>query len=132
MTTRHGFVALLSVLLLSAVAMLVAGGMLLRAVGGLNTSVSDDERLDAHLAATQCAEYALMNLRRSSRYLGNETLTLSNGDTCHILPIGGTGYQNRTVQTTSTVDGASRKISITVSRLVPLLLVTSWQEVADF
>ncbi|MBU1349050.1 hypothetical protein KJ781_03205 [Patescibacteria group bacterium] len=132
MTTRPGFIALISVLLLSAVAMLIAGGVLIRAVGGLNMSVTNEEQMDAHLGATQCMEHALMNLRRSSRYLGNETLALQGGHTCHILPVSGTGYYNRTIQATSTVDGATRKISVVVSRLVPVLLVTSWQEVADF
>jgi hypothetical protein len=131
-TYQEGFVALISVLALSAVAVTIGAGLVIRAVGQGNMSVTDDAGIRAEMAAQACAEQALMNLKNSTNYSGNETLTLSNGDTCRIRAVGGTGNTNRTVQTTSTVMTATRKIQVNVASINPTMSISSWQDVVDF
>jgi hypothetical protein len=132
MTTRPGFIALISVLIVCAVALLIGIGITLRAVGDLHIQTADEDALRAHMAVTSCAERGLIMLRQDLMYSGNETRTLGNGDTCHILPIAGLGNINRVMEATSTVNGATRKLHVVIYVVNPYLRASSWQEVADF
>lgn len=131
MKNAPGFIALISVIIISALALLIGIGVLTRALE--ESSIQDAEvyaaRADA--AATYCAETALMKLKSSQTYAGNETLAV-NGDTCRIRAVGGSGNADRTIQATSTVAGANRNIAITIQQIDPTLQITSWQDVANF
>lgn len=131
MTRSPGFIALISVLIMSALALLLGIGVLTRAFE--ESSIQDAQwyAARAEAAATYCAEAALMKLKSSQTYAGNETLIM-NGDTCRIRAVGGSGNSNRTIQATSTVMGANRNIAITVQQIDPVLQVSSWQDVANF
>lgn len=127
---QSGFIALISILIISALMLLVGVGMVLRAVGETRISIVSEHAARARAAVTSCAEYALMQLKNSSSYAGNQTLNIG-GDPCTILPIGGSGGANRTVQTTSTVNGATRNVFIRVQVIDPTMTVT-WQNVPTF
>ena len=132
LTTAPGFVALITVLIVMALGVLLAVGLSLRSVDSGNTLVADLDGVRAHYAASYCAEYALDRLKNSSSYVGNAMRILDNGDTCFIFAPGGSGNSNRTVRATSTVNGATKKIDIYINTIGPTMLISKWQEVADF
>lgn len=130
MTRSHGFVALISVLIISAICLLVGSGVLLRSIDEGNIAIAQEQAYRAHAAAAYCAEEALMQLQQNKFYAGNQTLTLFD-DTCRIRLITKSGA-TYTVQTTSTVMGATRKFSVLITKLRPTMIISSWQEVTDF
>ncbi len=130
-TFRPGYIALISVLILCAIALAVGIGLATRAVSQDQIDESRDATVRAYAAATACAEYALIGLKGSLLYAGNETRIYS-GDTCTILTIGGAGNLVRTVKTTSTVSGATRKILIQVEQVNPRMIISSWTDVVNF
>ncbi|MBU2509213.1 MAG: hypothetical protein ABII13_04240 [Patescibacteria group bacterium] len=129
---KPGFIALVTVLIVMALGVLLAAGLSLRSVDAGNIYIINLDGTRAHVAATHCAEYALSSLKAGSSYPGNETRILDNGDTCYIATPGGGGDSNRTVRTTSTVNGANRKIDIYIDTIGPYMEISKWQEVADF
>lgn len=131
MKNPPGYIALISVIIMSALAILIGVGVLTRALEESSIQDAQEYAARAEAAATHCAETALMKLKTSQAYAGNETLSV-NGDACRIRAVGGSGNENRTIQTTSTVMGASRNIAIYVQQIDPTLLVSSWQDVANF
>jgi hypothetical protein len=57
---------------------------------------------------------------------------LSVGDeTCYIYPVVASGT-DRLIRASSTVSGFTRKILIDVATNTPKVVVSSWEEVADF
>lgn len=132
MKTAPGFIALISVLVISAVALLVGTGIAIRGFDELRSGIDTEQAARAHAGIMYCAEQALESLKTSFHYSGNQSFTLPDGGTCHILPVGGTGNLDRLIQVTSTFDGAIRKASITVQQLYPTTTVSAWQEVSDF
>lgn len=131
MTNKPGFIALISVLIIAALGLTIGTGMLIRAIGESSMTVTNEASQRAHAAATVCAELALMNLKNSLTYAGNEMRTIDVGDTCRIGPTGGSGNNNRTVTTTSTVLDINHAISITVDAVHPTMQVSSWQDVIN-
>lgn len=122
-----GFIALVAVLILSAIALVVGTGVAVRAVGDSQAQSEMERAARAQMAAAYCAEMALETLKANPGYGGNQTLS-SNGDACRILSVGGSGNNNRTVQTTSTVEGIGRALTIMVSDINPVMKISSWQE----
>jgi hypothetical protein len=131
MTKRPAFIALVSILIISAIATVIAVGLLLRAIGENQMAVNNDLSQRAQLAATSCAEYALGQLRLSNTYAGNATLIVDSGDTCHIGVPGGSGNTNRTLVTTSTILDVTQTENISITQLTPQLKISSWQDVIN-
>jgi hypothetical protein len=121
-TTESGFIALMSVIIISALMMAVSfalsmSGFLARA------NVTDSEYKERSMAlADGCADDALVKLAANSAYAGNETPV---DIACTILPITTVGSQ-RIIKTTASVQGATTNIQVTAT-LDPLTVI-SWQE----
>lgn len=131
MTRPSGFVALISVLIISAICLLIGSGLLLRAIDEGNIAIVADQASRAEAAATFCAEEALIQLQQNKFYTGNVTVTTNGGDTCRIRLIVKSG-NSYSLQTTSTVMGATRKLNISITTLKPHMKISSWQDVAEF
>ncbi len=127
---KGGYVALISVIIICAVLLMV---VITTAYIGMTQGIDSliySNSISAENLASACAEDALMNLKNNQNYAGNQTLDLSTGQ-CQILAI--TSLNNvKTVETSSSVNSATKKIKITVSQINPTMTVSSWQEVADF
>jgi len=128
---NSGFIALTTVLVMSAVILVISTGISLRSVDGIKMSLGQKHSYTASSLAYLCAENALIKLKSTTNYSGNETITL-DGETCDILSIDGTGYSTRTVKTQSTVSGYTKKLKIVVAEVDPIMQITSWDEVTDF
>lgn len=131
MKKNSGFIALLSVMIIAAVALTIGIGMLLRSIGESSMAVTNETTQRAHAAATACAEKALQNLKNSNSYPGNETLIVGIGDTCHISAIAGNGNTNRSFSTTSTISDETFGMTINITSINPTMQISSWQDVIN-
>jgi len=73
---NSGFVALISVLILSAIILSISIGLSLRSVEESKISLAEQESNKALALATLCAEQALMKLEKSLNYSGNESIII--------------------------------------------------------
>ena len=122
----QGFITLLSVLVVGAVATAVAISLILLGLGSARTSFALQQSNQAKALANACAEEALEQIRESTPFTGSGNLSNSDG-TCSYA-VTSQGGQNRTLMTTGTVQMVWRKITITISNISPTITVTSWQE----
>jgi hypothetical protein len=130
-TSRGGYVFLISVLFVGAIAMSTAATLVVLGVGSMKSSIATMQSMQAMHNAETCVERALKSLRASSSYAGDETLTLASG-TCVLLSIGGSGNLNRTICAKGIVGNIVRRVEVQVAELRPAGEINSWQEVADF
>lgn len=135
MAQRHsgnngGYILLLSVLILGAVALAAAVSILLLGLGSERTSFALEQSNQAKALANACAEEALQQIRDSTPYTGSGNLTLGQG-TC-AYAVTSQGGQNRTIIASGTVGTVIRKVKVIINNINPAITVTSWQEVADF
>ena len=130
-TVRNGYTFLLSVLFVGAIATAVTGTMLLLGWVSLRNSVTLENSSKAFESAMTCADNGLIELLEDSQYSGNEEI--ANGDgTCWILPIGGSGNENRTLCVEGVYQDVTRRMEIIIQRLLPSIQIYSWQEVGYF
>ncbi len=128
MKQQPGIIALITVLITGAIVLVIGLGMAGRSMLGSNTSLDEELSHQALVAATSCMEQALLALANNASYAGNEQKTIG-ANTCTIATITSSG-DARTVKTSSTVSGHTKRIQVTVSNVNPPLEVSSWQEVS--
>lgn len=124
---QQGIIALITVLIAGAIMLVVGIGMSTRSIVGSKESLYQELSHQALAMATSCMEQALLSLADNSLYTGNQTVVIGPNK-CAIALITGSG-NTRTVQTSSTVGGHIRRLSVTVSNVNPPLQVSSWQEI---
>jgi len=124
---QQGFIALITVLIISAVALLIGVNISLFSIGEANMSFKKIQSDQSYYLANLCAEKALRQLRKNSAYQGNESLSFPEGQ-CSILPIEGKWI----IKVTGTSLNQVRKMKITVGQLDPKITIVSWQQVSDF
>jgi type II secretory pathway pseudopilin PulG len=120
-----------SILIVSGTTLLIAISASLFGISESGMGLQKSQSSRAFYLASLCAEDALMKLKVDLKYLGNETLIVDNGS-CTILPVKGGGNYNRVVRTTGTIYNQTRKIEINIEQVDPKMIISSWQEVADF
>lgn len=126
---RKGYVFLISVLFVSAVAVSVLGSYLLLSIAAMENGLTFEASNQALENAQTCAERGLMSLFVDSGYVGNETVNLSDGS-CEILQPGGFGNEDRTLCLEGISGTHTRRIEIVLEQLLPNIQVYSWAEVA--
>jgi hypothetical protein len=133
-----GFLVLTMVLLVCAVVLIVATGVLFRSIGEVNQSAETERSLEAWSTVNACAEYALAKISKEEvgssgwNYTGGEPLEIE-GNICYIYPIVNNDNDgSKTIKASSTVSGFTKKISVEVATNTPKVKITSWTEVADF
>jgi len=102
---HRGYIFLLSVLVVGTISLAVTASVLLLSTSAARTGLSLKHSSEALALAQACAEHALLQLRSDSSYGGNELLDQGN---------------------------TARRMEILVSRLLPSVTITSWQEVSLF
>ncbi|MDO8265303.1 MAG: hypothetical protein Q7T34_02955 [Candidatus Parcubacteria bacterium] len=124
---QQGFIALITVLIISAVALMIGLDVSLFSIGEANMSSKKIQSSQSYYLANLCAEKALRELRKNSAYQGNENLVFPEGQ-CSILPIEG----NWIIKVSADSLNQVRKIKITVGQLDPKITIISWIQVSDF
>lgn len=127
---KGGFITLISVLVVSAVAVAVTLSLILLGIGSSRTSFAVQQSNQAKALANACAEEALQQIRDSTPFVGSGNLTLGQG-TCSYT-VTSQGGQNRTITASGTVGTVVRKTKVIINNISPTITVTSWQEVSDF
>jgi len=130
-TQNNGYIALVTVLIITAVTLMIAISVNLESMGETKISLAKNQSSKAFYLATACAEDALMKLKDNLNYGGDEILTFTQG-TCTILPVEGVGNQNRLIKVIGNVSNYTRRIRIEISRVNPDMEISSWQEVTGF
>lgn len=124
---QKGFVALVTVLIVSALVLIVTIGLSLRTIDEMEMGLQKSLSSETYYFANLCAEDALMKLKANSNYSGDEVINIGKGS-CTILPIEG----NWTIKISASFSGQVKKMRLVISQIHPEIVVDSWQEVADF
>ncbi len=82
--------------------------------------------VQARSAAYSCANVAMLRLRKSSGYGGNEKLKKDKVD-CDIKPVSSNG-DTRTVQAQATVNGQTSRIKVEIQD-IDYFFMNSWTEI---
>lgn len=127
--SRSGYIFLISVLFVSAIAVSVLGSYLLLSIAAMENGITYQASGQSLENAQTCADRGLMSLFLDSAYVGVESVTLTNG-TCDILKPGGFGNDNRTLCVEGISGAHTRRIEIVIERLLPSIQIYSWKEVA--
>lgn len=121
---ESGYVALLTVIIMGAVVTVIAASLVLLGLGHSRSSLSESQAASAKSAADACIESALVQIRLSSSFTGNGSLTLS-GSTC-------TYIVSNTVTSSIVAVGVSgsstRRVTVDLSSRSPNIIFTKWQE----
>lgn len=126
---QRGYVVLLTVLIVGAVALAIATTLLVSGIDAARSAATEEWSRVARAMSDGCAEEALEQIREASSFTGYGTLTLG-GNTCgyNVINLGGT---NRQINASSTVSTVVRKTKLVLSKVNPIT-ITSWQDVIDF
>ncbi len=128
-TKMKGYVALISVLIVSAIAVVAVTGVILLGLSWSRTSFTTQQSFQAKALADACVEEALQQVKDSIPFAGNGTLTFGQGSCAYTVT--NNGAQNRSVVSMGTVGTVVRKVSVSITAINPQIAVSSWQEVAD-
>lgn len=126
---QKGYITLLTVLVISSVAISITSTLLIFGVDANKNVLVKDFSKQARALADGCAEEALELIRATSGFTGYGTLTLDNNICSYNVT--NTGGTNRLIIASSTVGATVRKVKITIDKVKPIRM-TSWQEVIDF
>jgi hypothetical protein len=122
-----GYITLLGVLIVGAVATTMTVSLLLFGVDATKSALLEQQRVQATALAHTCVEVALGGVRVNPHMTGNGSVALGQGScTYSVLNTGG---QGRAIATEATVGTIVRKVQVTVSAINPRIIITSWQEV---
>lgn len=127
----RGYIALISILIISAVLTLIVFSASHLSISQLTMALEKNQAKESYYLAQACAEEALMKLKEDVGYRGNEVLNI-DGHTCNILNVEGRGNKDRVVKTSSNAYNQVKKIKITIKEVNPLLDFKSWLQVAEF
>ncbi|MEI6396902.1 MAG: hypothetical protein WCO48_02435 [Candidatus Taylorbacteria bacterium] len=131
---KSGFVAMITVLIITAVSLILGTTMILKSISHASMSASELYSAQAWASANSCVEYALGQFSIASTswstYAGGNTLSIG-GNNCYVLPISATGT-SLLINASSSVASFSRKLQVVVATNTPQSVVSSWQEVGDF
>jgi hypothetical protein len=131
MKHTQGFIALTSVLILSAIFLSISISIASRAISGGDASIALYERDKAKFFAEACAEYALMELQRTLNYDGDEGILVGDGS-CTVRTVVGTENENRSVEVESTVGAHTYRIRVGVDEISPVMEVGKQERVESF
>lgn len=130
LNTKDGYITLISVLVASTVAVSIAVTLLVIGVNASRTTAVLQATKYANTHAKSCIEEALSQVRNSSSFTGPGSIIMSQGSCDYNVT--NTGGQSRLINATGIAQSAIRRLSITINSIIPIIGVSSWQEVADF
>ncbi len=125
---QQGYVALMAVLILGAAAVAVGTTLLITGTDSQRATLVAQQSQKARNLAVACGEEALQQMHDNTAFTSTNTqLSLGQG-TC-TYTVTNTGGNNRTIDTTGTVNTIVRKVKIYATIGASSISITSWQEV---
>ncbi len=131
MKHQQAYIALITILIISAVTLLIAASAGLFGISETDMGLIEDQSTQSYYLANACAEYALERLKNNVNYAGDETLDIDDGS-CYIYLPEGSGNEDRIIKATGTLANQTRKVKIIIEEINPLMVISSWQEVSEF
>jgi hypothetical protein len=125
---HKGFITLISVLLVSVVGLTIAMSLILLGLGFSKTSLASVQSNQSKALVNACVEEALEQIQINANYTGTNNLSLGSG-TCTYTVSG--IAPNKSVTASGIVGTIIRKVRVSTSAVVPKILISSWQEVAN-
>ncbi|MFH1188838.1 MAG: hypothetical protein V1652_03275 [bacterium] len=129
MSKRGGFITLMSVIIMVAVAASLAISVILMGVDSLRTGQSIEAANEATAIADACAEESLEQIRVYN-FIGTQNLTIGSG-TCSYT-ITNDGGENRTIEISAVALSVTRRVRIITDVITPEIHIATWQDVTSF
>lgn len=123
---KQGFIAITSVLIISAVVLAITINVSLLSIGQGQAGLALTKGEDTLAFVDGCAEDALLKLRASSAYAGGNITRPGVEGTCTVTVASGGSTFTLTVSTTNTL--YKRTVQVVVNRGSAITL-TSWKEI---
>lgn len=130
-TARPGYIFLVSVLAIGAIAVSTAVSLVLLGLAASQSGFSVAQSAQAYENAHTCVERALRLLREDVSYGGEERFVLADGE-CALAPIGGSGNNERTICAEGTFRDLTRRMQVRVRSLFPSVRIAAWEETGSF
>lgn len=133
-SSKKGFIALTSVILICAVLLYITISISLQAIDEGQISTAHEQSKKAQSMAEGCADYALMQIMNDSAYVAtDEELNSDFDDGSCTFSVDPAGFP-KTIQITSIAgqNNYTSQIEIVVSTTTPEIEITSWDSNADF
>ncbi len=129
---RGGYVAIIAVVITAIVGLAIVNAMSALAFSSHATALARERSEQAKGLANACAELALQKMIGSAAFVGTANVPLGAG-TC-TYTVTQLSSLSSVIQATGTVATVVRKVkvAITVSNIMPVLKISSWQEISDF
>ncbi len=128
---KRGFIAITSVLIISAILLSVTLSLSSRSIGETTISAGMHSSHNARVLSQACLEHTLLKLQRVLDYAGNEEIVFGQG-ACSVLPIEGSGNDNRIVRIHSTSSEYVYRTEVTLSQISPTVTIESREYVSTF
>ncbi len=129
--SKPGYIMLVTVLVVGAVATAVVASLLFIATNSARTALTLERSALAETYGMTCMETALRSLFVNGSYAGGVSQTFTRGN-CDILAIGGSGNEDRTVCVQATSSDVTRKWEANLTRIIPSIRFSAFHEVSDF
>jgi hypothetical protein len=133
---QNGFVALMSVLIVTTVAVVIGTVLTLRTITHGENSFAEVQSVKSWSMINACAETALGLISYGGTTTWAEILdddfSLTIDDNSCDLWFASVNSDYRRLRASSTVDGYIRRLEIVVSTNTPVVLISSWGEVGEF
>lgn len=124
---QSGYVALLTVLIMGAVATSVAVTLLTTGTDSQRTALVELQSRQARMAAVACAEEALQIMHDTTSFTGTNNLNLSPSSCTYTVT--NTGGGSRTIIATGTSGNVVKKVQVYATIGASSISINSWQEI---
>ncbi len=128
-TVEEGFVALISILVVSAIGVLIIISLSSSSISSSKMTVSTEDSMGALFFANTCIEEALLKIREEN-FIGSGNISFGKGN-CYYNIESNTG-ESRTITTEGEVGFAKRKLKVIISTINPKIVILSWKEVVNY
>lgn len=129
-TVREGYIALLSVIAISAIGVAMMLSVILSGVSVSRTDLALQQATSAKVAASSCGDEALQKILETSTTSSSGGLSFASSSCTYAIT--SQNGQNITISSTGITGTLISKVKITIATTSPYIILSSWQEVGDF
>lgn len=126
---KKGFIALTSILIISAVGFLLVSSLAAFSISSSKITSSKEHSMDAVFIINGCVEDALLRIR-DENFLGTNNLLFEKGSCDYNIV--STGAEGRVVEIESEVGLVKKRSKIIIDEINPKISISSWEEVVDY
>ena len=124
-----GYIALISVILISAIGTAIMVSVIASGITASKTDLSLQQLGGARSLANSCTEEALQKILETGTTSSSGNLAIASGTCTYLVFKSGS---NITINSTGLIGTVTSKIKVVISTTSPSILLSSWEEVADF